>query len=320
MSRPRLLMRAAVTAALVGSALAVPLSAQATTTGHSGTGRIGLAYSGGRVWIGWTGTTGTTGAKGLNLGWSTDEGKTITKTTDGEYAPQGEGPALSGDDTGVYMAWPAGNHGNQLTAVYTVAGNWVCRTAFAGVVTPHSPTMAADPQSHRWIAWDDPTGHINIAQLDSDACGTPGGQMQLVNRTVLSATSAFGPTLDYDNNTEGSNLGVMLSWVDSSHHLQVASYDGTSVLKYQTTADGPVVAAAAPALAMEDSDDYIAYVGTDHVIRFGYSEGCRPACFQYDGTIAGNASTDGVGLTTEGGGLRYAYYDTAGHLNVGLEL
>ena len=313
MSGPRTLLRAATIAAMIATTALAPAAAQATTTGHTGSGRPALALSGGRLWIGWTGTTGTAAAKGLNLGWSVDDGTTITKTADGEYAPQGEGPALDGDGTGVYMAWPSGKASNQLTAIYSTGGAFLCRTAFAGITTPHSPALTSDTAGHRWIAWDDPSGHLNVAQLNSSACAT-GGPMTLVNRVTLPVTSPYGPEMAFDSNPS-SNLGVLLTWLDAAHHIQVGSFDGTTTLKNQHSEDGPVAAAATPAASEQDTDIYLTYVGTDHQLYLGYSEGCRPACFQYQPTGVTNASFDGSGMVDDNV-FRYAYFDTSGHLNV----
>lgn len=113
-----------------------------------------------------------------------------------EKDPQNEGPALSADGKGVYVAWAAGDNSNTLTAAYYNGSAVTCRTAFPGVTTAHTPTMAVTPTGVRYLAWVDPTNHIDIARLDSSACATTNTTATLTNRTLVDAPgSATGPTV-----------------------------------------------------------------------------------------------------------------------------
>jgi len=114
---------AATSVALVtGAALAAAPQAQALATGHTGSGVPAVTTVGSTLYVAWTGSTGTADAKGLNLGFSTDGGQTITKVANGQTSPQGEGPALDNDGTGVFIAWPGSDTAHTLNYKIRVLG------------------------------------------------------------------------------------------------------------------------------------------------------------------------------------------------------
>src|SRR6185436_2776624 len=117
----RWLVRGVVGSAVAALAATVLIGtpAAALTTGNTGSGRPALATVGNRLYVGWAGSSGTAAAKDLVVGYSTSAGLRIVKVADNEWVPQGQGPALSGDGSGVFLAWPAGDNGNTLTAAYT---------------------------------------------------------------------------------------------------------------------------------------------------------------------------------------------------------
>jgi hypothetical protein len=290
-----------------------PAAALATVTSHTGSGRPDLANSGGRLYLGWAGSTGSAATKELVFGWSVNAGTNITKVTNPERIPQGTGPALDGDGSGVYLAWPDGNAGNTLSAEYYNGTTFSCRTAFSSITTAFSPAMANDGAGHRYLAWTDSAGLLNVALLNSSNCATT-HTMTLVNRTTLTDVSVAGPALGWDVNVGSSNLGFMLGWVDHSGAFRVASYDGTAVLKNRSVVTSPVAATGAPSLSSEGSDDYATWRGVDGNVYFGYSEGCRPSCFQTSGTTI-DRGVGGVGLVSDGPIIQ-AYFDVNGHLNI----
>ena len=227
--------------------------------------------------------------------------------------PQGTGPALDGDGSGVYLAWPAGNAANTLTVSYYNGTALTCRTAFTGITTAFSPGLANDGAGHRYLAWTDSVGQLNVGLLDSSACATT-NRMSLLNRITLHDISFSGPALGWDVNVASSNLGFMLGWVDRGGDLRIASYDGTSVLKNRSVVSSPVKVTGAASLSSQGSDDYVTWRGVDGNVYFGYSEGCTISCFQTSGTIIDHG-TGGVGLVSDGPIIQ-SYFDAAGRLNI----
>lgn len=308
---------AAVTAAVAALAvLLAPGAAQAVTTWHTGSGRPALADVGGRLYVAWAGTSGTAAAKELVLGYSTNSGADIVKLDSAERVPQGEGAAIDGDGTGVYVAWPAGDRANTLTAAYYSGTAKSCRTAFTGVTSPHAPALVNDRAGHRYLAWTDPSGHLNVGRLDSSACATSHA-MTLVERHTFADTTPAGPALMWDD-SGSSNLGIVIAWTgaDAAHTLDVASYDGAGGLTRRSTVASPVGATLAPGLAAADADIYIGFRGTDGGFHIAYSEGCNPTCFQ-DASSGTPQVTSGIGMS--GGAriaTRWSYFDTTGHLVV----
>jgi hypothetical protein len=106
----------------------------------------------------------------------------------------------------------------------------------------------------------------------------------------------------------------MLGWVGRGKDLRIASYDGTGVLKNRSLVTTPVDVQGAPSLSSQGSDDYVSFRGTDGNVYFGYSQGCRPSCFQISGTISDQGS-GGVGHISDGP-IVIAYFDATGHLNI----
>ena len=261
----------------------------------------------------WAGSTGSPNTKELVFGWSVNRGLNITKVTNPERVPQGTGPALDGDGSGVYLAWPAGNAANTLTVSYYNGTALTCRTAFTGITTAFSPGLANDGAGHRYLAWTDSVGQLNVGLLDSSACATT-NRMSLLNRITLHDISFSGPALGWDVNVASSNLGFMLGWVDRGGDLRIASYDGTSVLKNRSVVSSPVKVTGAASLSSQGSDDYVTWRGVDGNVYFGYSEGCTISCFQTSGTIIDHG-TGGVGLVSDGPIIQ-AYFDAAGRLNI----
>ena len=307
------LVTSVLVALLPGSA-----SASAVTTWHTGSGRPALATVGSRLYVAWAGSSGTTAAKELVLGYSTDDGVDIVKLDSTERVPQNEGAAIDGDGTGAYVAWPAGDNGNTLTAFYYNGSAKTCRTAFTGVVTPHAPALANDQAGHRYLAWTDPSGHLNIGRLDSSGCATH-HTLALVDRHTFADTSPAGPALMWDD-SGSSDLGTVIAWTgsDAGHTLNVASYDETAgALTLRSQVTSPVGATDGPGLASADSDVYIGWRGTDGDFHFAYSEGCRPTCFN-DSSIGSNPPISG-GVGMFGSALsatRWAYLDSDSHLVV----
>jgi hypothetical protein len=303
--------------AAVLAATLIPGSANALTTGHTGSGRPGLALSGGRLYLGWTGSTSYPTGYELDLGWSVDGGKTITKIAQSERVPLGEGPAIDADSSsgGVYIAWSAQNNGNTLTAEYYDSTALSCRTAFTGITTTHSPAMVTDASGIRYVAWTDTAGHLNVARLNSSACATT-HTMTLTNRITLADTSIAGPTLVYDS-SGSSNLGTLIAWVNSAHTVTVATYNGTTTLTGRSTVSAPVGASGAPGLGVANSDLYLGFIGTDGNVYYGYSEGCIPTCFNMSTT--GETGTSGYGLSTGNSDFYGGLFDTTAHLVINRE-
>lgn len=301
----------ATVAALVAAAL-TGTPASALTTGNTGSGRPALAVVGARLYVGWAGSSGTAAAKELVVGYSTSAGLRILKVPNSERVPQGEGPALSSDGTGVYVAWPAGNNSNTLTVAYTTGPSLTCRTAFAGVTTAHAPALAVDPSGRRLLAWVDPTGHINVGRLNSSACATT-QTMTLTNRVVLPETTVAGPALVYDD-SGSSNLGFVLAWAagDAAHSVKIASFTGSTSLTNRSQVTSSAGTTNAPGLSSAVADLYVTFRGDDGSVYFGYSEGCIPTCFY--ASDLGEPAAAGVGQPADGNYRYYSYFDLTGHL------
>lgn len=315
MSRPRFLRQLGALAATVAAGVfLVPGAASAVTTGHTGSGRPALAFAGSRLYVAWAGSSGTAAARELVLGYSTSQGLRITKVPNAERVPGGEGAALSSDGAGVYLAWPSGTAGNTLTAAYTTGSGLTCRTAFTGVVTTHSPALAADPGGARWLAWTDPAAHLNLARLDSTACAT-GGAMRLVGRVTLPDTSVAGPALVYDD-SGSSNLGLVLAYAsgDTAHSVRIGSFDGSATLTHRAQVAAPVGSTDAPGLSSGNSDLYLSYRGTDGNVYLAYSEGCLTPCFDQHVSPTGEGAAAGIGLPSADYGLDRSFFDPTGHL------
>jgi hypothetical protein len=315
MIRPRAfrVLGAAVTAVALG-ALLTPTAAAAVTTGHTGSGRPALAFAGGRLYVAWAGSSGTAAAKELVIAYSTSGGVRDIKVPTTERTPQGEGPALSGDGTGVYLAWPAGNNGNTLTAAYTTGASLTCRTAFTGIVTAHAPALAGDPSGTRYLAWVDPAAHVNVAKLNSSACATT-QKMTLTDRVTLPDTSIAGPALVFDD-SGSSNLGYVLAFDtgDAAHSIAVGSFTGTTTLTHRSSVSSPVGTTAGPGLSSGNSDLYLSYRGTDGNVYLSFSEGCLTPCFDQHVSATGEQATAGIGLPSNDAGLYRSYFDLTGHL------
>jgi hypothetical protein len=307
------ILTAAVAAAAIAAVLIPSAAAEATTTGHSGSGRPALAFTADRLYVGWAGSSGTAAAKELVIGYSTSNGLRITKVPNNEHVPQGEGAALSSDGTGVYLAWPSGT---TLTAAYTTGTGLTCRTAFTGVLTAHAPALATDPTGTRWLAWVDPATHLNLARLDSSACAT-GGPMRLTGRVTLPDTSVAGPALVYDD-SGSSNLGLVLAYPSggASAAIEVGSFDGSATLTHRARVLTPVGSADAPGLSSGNADLYLSYRGTDGNVYLAYSEGCLTPCFDQHASPTGEQATAGVGLPATDFGLYRSFFDPTGHLVV----
>lgn len=302
-----LLAAAAAVASMVSSAP----SAFAVALGNTGSGRPALAQSGGRLYVGWTGSAGTVGAREMLLGWSTSGGLRITKVMS-ERTPAAAGPALSGDGVGVYVAWPAGDAGNTLTAAYYTGSAVTCRTSFSGITTSQAVAMAADPHGKRYLAWVDPASRLNVAILNSSACATT-HVMTLSSRVVLADTAVGGPGLAWDQTN--AEQGMILAWAgtDAAHRLTTATVNGTSVLTNRSVVDFPVGSLTGATLATNDTDTYIFFQGTDGRFYGGYSQGRQPATFYVQDT--GIATAAGIGANTPDIGYD-AYIDATGHLNI----
>ena len=307
MSTPRFLRLLAAAAVVAGVGL-VPSAAAAVTTGHTGSGRPALALAGNRLYVAWAGSSGTTAAKELVVGYSTSKGQRITKVANTERVPYGEGPALSPDGAGVYLAWPSGTAGDTLVAAYTNGSALTCRTAFTGVVTTHAPALAADPAGTRWLAWTDPSAHLNLARLDTSACAT-GGAMRLTGRVTLPDTAVAGPALVYDD-SGSSNLGFVLAYA-SGGTVHIGSFDGSATLTHRTQVTGST---DAPGLSSGNSDLYLSFRGTDGTVYLAYSEGCLTPCFDQHVSATGEQATAGIGLPAADYGLYRSFFDPTGHL------
>ena len=323
MSRLGIAVVAAVSAVSFASSSASAVQSGVVVTTHTGSGRPQLALSGGRIYVAWAGSSGTATAKELVLGSAgtlTDLTDNITKIPTGERLPQGTGPALDGErlgelqtsGIGAYLAWPDGTTGSTLTVAYYDGTALTCRTAFTGISTPYSPALAHDFSGHRYLAWTDPAGHLNVALLDSSGCAT-GHPMTLVNRTTLHDIAFAGPALGWDENTCCSFLGFMLGWVDRGGALRIASYDGTPVLKNRAVVGSPVKVTGAPDLTSMDSDNYVSWRGVDGNVYHAHSEGCTIACFSAPDQVIQDHGTGGVGVE---GALAQAFFDTTGHLDL----
>jgi len=308
---------AATSVALVtGAALAAAPQAQALATGHTGSGVPAVTTVGSTLYVAWTGSTGTADAKGLNLGFSTDGGQTITKVANGQTSPQGEGPALDNDGTGVFIAWPGSDTAHTLRIAYYNGSGFTCVTTLTGATTSYSPALTHDGSGHRYLAWTDLTGHLEFAGVDSSGCATT-HTMALTGRLTVPQTAAAGPALVFD--TSGAGNGVVVAWPgsDSAHELNVASYTGSATLANQTTVAATPPAQAASTdpvgLTVTESDLYLGYRGTDGDFYETYSEGCSPTCF-YQGS-AGSPAASGIGAAW-GPSIWWAYFDASGHLNI----
>ena len=266
-------------AALAGAAVGQPAYAAVITTSHTGSGAPALAQAGGRLYVAWTGSSGTAAAKEVVVGYSTDNGQTITKINTFERTRQGEGPAMVADPdnpAGVVLAWADGRTAGTLTATIYDGTAFGCRTAFPGLTTRHSPALAADSSGKLYLAWTDAFGHLNVARLATETCATR-HTMGLATRTVLPQTAAYGPGLVFD--TTGPNLGMLIAWVapDAVHTLTVASWVGSTTLVRTSTVDtAGAYPTSGPVLTSGPSDLYLAFRASDNHEHLGYSEGCYP--------------------------------------------
>lgn len=210
------------------------------------------------------------------------------------------------------MAWPDALNGNTLTAIYYNGSAFGCRTSFTGVVTPHSPGLAADGSGKLSVAWTDTTGHLNVARINAGNCSTT-HNMQLTGRTVLAQTSPYGPGLVFDS-TGSSNLGLVLGWVapDDRHTVTTATWAGSATLSNISTASTTAYATSGPTLSSWVTDLYVTFRGSDNKEYRGYSEGCVPACFRPAST--GAAVTSGIGA--EAHASFFAYFNSTGNLAV----
>ncbi|MHA6757697.1 hypothetical protein [Streptacidiphilus sp. PAMC 29251] len=310
-------LRAAVAAVSVLALALLPGTATAATTWHTGSGRPALAVVGSRLYVAWAGSSGTAAAKELDFGYSTDKGTDIVKLDTTEHVPQGEGAAIDGDGTGAFVAWPAGDNGDTLTAFYWTGTAKTCRTAFTGVTSPYAPALVNDRAGNRYLAWTDAAGHLNVGRLDSSGCATT-HTLVLTDRHAFADTSAAGPALMWDE-SGSSNLGVVLAWTgtDPAHTLDVATFNGTGTLTARSHVLSPVGATQGPGLASADGDIYIGFRGTDGAFHLAYSEGCNPTCFN-DASNGDPQVAGGIGMV---GGARVAtmwsYFDPTGHLVFG---
>ncbi|MFC1432096.1 hypothetical protein ACEZDB_15725 [Streptacidiphilus sp. N1-3] len=291
-----------------------PGTASAVTTWHTGSGRPALAVVGNRLYVAWAGSSGTAAAKELVFGYSTNQGADIVKLDSTEHVPQDEGAAIDGDGTGAYVAWPAGDNGDTLTAFYYSGTAKTCRTAFTGVTSPHAPALVNDRAGNRYLAWTDPSGHVNVGRLDSSGCATT-HTLALTDRHTFADTSPAGPALMFDE-SGSSNLGVVIAWTgtDPAHTLDVATYNSNGTLTARSHVTSPVGATDGPGLSSADSDVYIGFRGTDGGFHLAYSEGCNPTCFN-DASSGNPQASGGIGMV---GGYRVAnlwsYFDATGHL------
>jgi hypothetical protein len=277
---------------------------------RAGSGRPGLTAVGDTLYVGWSGPSGTGAAGALNLGWSTDGGKTITKIANGESSAPGEGPALDNDARGVFVAWIDGGHA--LNLAYYNGAALTCKTTLTGVTSAYSPALAHEGSGARYLAWADESGHLNFAVLDSTACAST-ATMRLTGRHTVSDTTIAGPALVYDTTSAG--LGLVVAWAgtDSAHGISVASYVNTATLAHRVrlAPNPPAASTSAPGLAAAVSDLYLEFRGTDGKLYTAYSEGCIPSCFtaHTDGTPAGS----GVGMSG-GQHTSVAYFERDGTL------
>jgi hypothetical protein len=288
----------------------VPGAAGAVTTGHTGSGRPAITFSGSRMYVAWAGSSGAAATRQLVIGFSTDGGTTITKVSNSESTPQAEGPAVDGDGTGAYVAWAAGNNANTLTAAYTNGSSLTCKSSFTGIVAAHAPAMAHDPSGVRYLTWADPAGHLNVARLNSGTC-----PMTLTNRVTLPDTTVAAPSIVYDS-SGSSNLGLLLAWTsgDAVHSIRTATFDGTTTLTNRSQVSTPVGSTDAPGISSADADLYLTFRGTDGQVYLAYSEGCQPTCFTDHASTLGEQATGGVGQPQINNGVWYTFFDTTGHL------
>jgi hypothetical protein len=318
-----LLSAAAMTTAVLA---ATPASAAEVVTGHTGSGRPALAIAFNRTYIAWAGSTGTAG-KQLIVGWSTDQGRTITKdNTIVERIPAGVGPALDADGAigyslGVYVAWPAANNGNTLTAGYTLGNGLKCRTAFPGVTTTQSPAMAHDAFGHQYLAWVAPSGHVTIGRLDTTGCagsGTPGG-MVLTDRVTLADTSISGVSLSHD--IAHTDMGIAVGWTTADHVGHLARYDAATAGLTNRTGWGAGSELTTGGFSVTFRPGtpyggvYVWFAGTDGNLHRAFSEGYNPIglySFAWGAPVSG-----GVGATYTGtGGDVVAWFNPSGRLEV----
>jgi hypothetical protein len=303
-------------ATALAAVLTMAQPANAVTTGHTGSGRPGVAVVGSTLYLAWTGSTDRAGGKALNFGLSTNGGTTITKLTNNESSLLNEGPALNSVGTGVYMAWTGSDSAHTLTMDYFNGTTFTCKTVFTGVTSPHSPALASDPGTGaQYLAWTDNSGFLNLATVNSDTCATT-QHMTLSNRTTVSATSVAGPALVYDTSGTGQGLVVAWSGTDSAHSVNIGSYTGATQLNDQSVvAPSPVAASiAAPGLASVPSDLYVGFQGIDGKYYHAYSEGCQPTCFNSytDGPVA----TSGIGLGGNGNIAWVSYFNQNDNLTI----
>ncbi len=291
---------------------------------NTGSGRPALTNVAGRVAVAWTGSAKPDNAANLNIGWLDATGTSVQKAPPlGEATLANEGPALTDDGsrvdgvdaTGFILAWPSSDH--TLKALYYGAHGATCLTSFAGILTAHSPALAHAENAGPTIAWVDPDSHLNVGTLDTSTC-LDTGKITMRTRVVLPDTSSAGPSLAAD--TTHPELGMMLAWTgtDAGHHVHIATYDGTAVLTQRGTVDAPVGASGAPSLTNRNSDNYLAFRGTDGLGYFGYSQGLVPSAYTMHGLVfAGGLGSD-IGMSN--GNYFSAYFDNAGRLHVSSQL
>ena len=201
------------------------------------------------------------------------------KLSSNERTPQNEGPALVADpdSSGILIAWADGRAHDTLTMSYFSGTAFSCRTSFAGITTAHAPALAVDSSGQTYLAWTDPTRHLNIARIDPGTCATT-HVITMRNRTVLSQTSPYGPGLVFDATV---SLQLLIAWVadNPAHTVTVAAWVGSATLANIATPEVPAYPTSGPSLAAGPSDLYIALRGADNHLYYGYSQGCRPTCF-----------------------------------------
>jgi len=248
----------------------------------------------------------------LNVGYSTDQGQHLVLVGSSERTPQNEGPALVADpnSSAVLLAWADGRARNTLTMSSFNGTAFGCRTSFTGIITAHAPALAVDSAGQTYLAWTDPTRHLNIALIDPGTCATT-HLMTMRNRTVLSQTSPYGPGLIFDATV---SLQLLIAWVadNPAHTVRVGAFVGSRYLVNMASPEIPVYPTSAPSLAAGPSDLYIAVRGVDNHLYYGYSQGCRPTCFV--AADIGVAVRSGIGSLASGSVL--AYFNGAGNLEI----
>lgn len=315
--RTRMTVAAAVVVASAAAACSGAHAPTASPASHPlahartiGSGRPGLSAIGDTLYVGWSSAGGTGAGGQLNLGRTTDGGKTISMLAVHESTAAGQGPALDSDGRGLFVAWPDNAH--TLNLAYYDGRTLACRTRLVGVTSLYSPALAHDGSGVRYLAWADQAGRLNFARVESAACGSTGA-MTLADRNTALDTTVAGPALAFDVTSAGLGLVVLWAGGDSANGIYVASYVGATVLVHRVRLTGVGVASStsAPGLAASSADLYLRFRGTDGKLYTAYSEGCNPSCFspRTDGTLVGS----GVGMTG-GEHVWVAYFDDSGSL------